>query len=297
MQRMETSVQGRGGVITQEDPDRITVRTRLPAGVLSLAQLRGLGEIAEKYGADHLHLTTRQTIEIPHLDPARLEEIARDLEANGTPVGAEKNEIVNVVACPGTDRCKLANVETIDLARELDARFFGREMPVKVRISIAGCPNSCNNALLNEIGIIGRTRPVRTPGLCTGCGTCVSYCREKAVTIKNGICLLDEDLCGLCGMCIKSCPYHLIRTEDRHYLILVGGMSGRHPKVGRELIRVDTPEKVVEVVDRVVYWIYRTAREGRLLGDQLDAMGFDALKERVEKEFCAGAAEPAQERP
>ena len=60
MQRMETSVQGRGGVITQEDPDRITIRTRLPAGVLSLAQLRGLGEIAEKYGADHLHLTTGQ---------------------------------------------------------------------------------------------------------------------------------------------------------------------------------------------------------------------------------------------
>jgi anaerobic sulfite reductase subunit C len=287
MQQKEPSVQDRGGVITQEDPDLVTVRTRLPAGVLSLAQLRGLSEIAERYGADHLHLTTRQTVEIPHLDPARIEEIARDLEANGTPVGAEHNEVVNVVACPGTDRCKLANVETIGLARAIDERFFGREMPVKVRITIAGCPNGCNNALLNEIGIIGRIRPARTPGLCTGCGTCVRYCREQAVTIRNGACVLDLDRCVLCGMCIKSCPYSLIRSEDRHYLVLVGGMSGRHPKVGRELVRVDSPEKVVEVVDRVVYWIYRTARENRLLGEQLEEMGFDAFKARIEKEFGA----------
>lgn len=287
MQQMDTSVQARGGVITQEDPARVTVRTRLPAGVLSLAQLRGLSEIAERYGADHLHLTTRQTVEIPHLDPARIEEIARDLAANGTPVGAEHNEVVNVVACPGTDRCKLANVETIELARAIDAKFFGRDMPVKVRITIAGCPNGCNNALLNEIGIIGRIRPVRTPGLCTGCGTCVYYCREKAVTIRNGACILDLDRCVLCGMCIKSCPYSLIRSEDRHYLVLVGGMSGRHPKVGRELVRVDSPEKVVEIVDRIIYWIYRTAREGRLLGQQLDEMGFDAFKGRIEKEFGA----------
>lgn len=294
MERMESSVQDRGGVITQADPDRVTVRTRVPAGVLSLEQVRGLARIAKKYGADHLHITTRQAVEIPHLDPARIDQIARDLAANGTPVGAEKNEVVNVVACPGTDRCRLANVETIGLARALDERFFGKEMPVKVRISIAGCPNGCNNALLNEIGIIGRIRPVRTPGLCTGCGTCVHYCREKAVTIRNGACVLDEDKCDLCGMCIRSCPYQLIRSADLHYLILVGGMSGRHPTVGRELVQVDSPEKVIAVVDRVIYWIYRRARENRLLGEQLDEMGFDDFRAQIQKEFGAGPAEPPQ---
>lgn len=285
MQPMERSIHARGGVITQANPERVTVRTRLPAGVMSLEQLRGIGEIAERYGADHVHLTTRQTIEIPHLDPDRVEEMARDLEANGTPIGAERHEVVNIVACPGTDRCKYAHVETISLAQELDQRFFGRDLPVKVRISIAGCPNCCNNALLNEIGIVGRIRPIRTPGLCTGCGTCVQYCREQAVTIKNGVCQLDESKCSLCGMCIHSCPFSLIRAEDRHYLVLVGGMSGRHPTVGRELIRVDTPEKVVGVVDRVIYWIYRQSRANRLLGEQLDELDFNRLKETIQKEF------------
>ncbi len=291
MQPMDSRTQARGGVITQADPDRVTVRTRLPAGVLTLDQLRGIGEIAERYGADQVHLTTRQTIELPHLDPDRIEEIARDLEANGTPLGAERHEVVNIVACPGTDRCKYANVETIGLARALDERFFGKDLPVKVRISIAGCPNGCNNALLNEIGIIGRIRPVRTPGLCTGCGTCVHYCREQAVTIRNGACVLDENRCDLCGMCIQSCPYSLIRAEDRHYLILIGGRSGRHPTIGRELIRVDTPEKVIGVVERVIYWVYRKSRANRLLGEQLDEMDVDRLRADLEKEFGSGPAQ------
>ena len=290
MEQMETGVHTRGGIITQENPDLVTVRTRLPAGVLTLDQLRGIAGIVERYGDGQVHLTTRQALEIPHVDAARIDEIARDLEANGTPVGAEKNEVVNIVACPGTDRCKLANVETIELARAIDARFFGREMPVKVRVSIAGCPNGCNNALLNEIGIVGRVRPARTPGLCTGCGTCAQYCPEQAVTIRNGVCILDESKCDLCGLCIRSCPFQLIRAEDRHFLILVGGMSGRHPTHGRELVRVDTPEKVVEVVDRVIYWIYRRARSGRLLGTQLDEMGFDRLRADIEKEFGAAQA-------
>ncbi|HOT94681.1 MAG TPA: 4Fe-4S binding protein [Methanoregulaceae archaeon] len=285
---MHRSVHARGGVITQANPERVTVRTRLPAGILTLDQLRGLGEIAERFGADHVHLTTRQTVEIPHLDPDRIEELARDLEANGTPVGAERHEVVNIVACPGTDRCKYANVETIGLAQELDRRFFGRDLPVKVRITVAGCPNCCNNALLNEIGIIGRIRPIRTPGLCTGCGTCVQYCREQAVTIRNGVCRLDEDRCSLCGMCIHSCPFSLIRAEDRHYLVLVGGMSGRHPTPGRELIRVDSPETVVAVVDRVVYWVYRQARANRLLGEQLDELDFNRFRETIQKEFGDG---------
>ncbi len=285
MQPMDRGVHARGGVITQADPEKVTVRTRLPAGVVSIDQLRGFGEIAERFGADQVHLTTRQTIEIPHLDPARIDELARDLEANGTPIGAERHEVVNIVACPGTDRCKYANVETIGLAQEIDRRFFGKDLPVKVRISIAGCPNCCNNALLNEIGIIGRIRPIRTPGLCTGCGTCVQYCRERAVTIKNGVCQLDDSKCSLCGMCIHSCPFSLIRAEDRHYLIRVGGRSGRHPVVGRELIRVDTPEKVVGVVDRVIYWVYRQSRANRLLGEQLDELNFDQLKEKIKMEF------------
>jgi len=275
----------RGGIITERNADYATVRLRIPAGVLSAAQIKQLGKISEKYGDGSLHLTMRQTVEIPHVNPDNLAKIAKALEKNGTPIGAEQNEVVNVMACPGTERCKYANCETIDLARKIDERVFGKELPIRLRIAISGCTHMCNSPLLNDIGIIGRSRPLRTPGLCTGCGTCVEYCRECAIKLKNGISVLDESKCVQCGICIHSCPYHLLKSEYAHYQITVGGRRGASPAMGKELVTVETEEEVVEVVDRIVYWVYRTAWSGRLLADQMEEIGYDKFAEGIRREF------------
>ncbi|NLM30017.1 MAG: 4Fe-4S binding protein [Methanomicrobiales archaeon] len=274
-----------GGVITERNADYATIRLRIPGGVLSAAQVKQLAKISERYGDGTLHLTMRQTAEIPHVNPDNLDKIAKELEKNGTPIGAEQNEVVNIMACPGTERCKYANCETIDLARKVDARVFGKELPIRLRIAISGCTYMCNSPLLNDIGIIGRIRPLRIPGLCTGCGTCVEYCREHAIKLKDGISVLDEDKCVQCGICIHSCPYHLLKSEYDHYQITVGGRRGTNPRVGRELITVETEEEVVEVVDRIVYWVYRTAWSGRTLADQMDEIGYEKFRAEIQKEF------------
>ena len=275
----------RGGVLTERNADYATIRLRIPGGVLSAAQVKRLAEISDEYGDGTLHLTMRQTAEIPHVNPDDLEKIAEVLEKNGTPIGAEQNEVVNIMACPGTERCKYANCETIELARKVDARVFGRELPIRLRIAISGCTYMCNSPLLNDIGIIGRIRPLRIPGLCTGCGTCVEYCKERAIRLKDGISVLDEDKCVQCGVCIHSCPYHLLKSEYDHYQIMVGGRRGADPRVGRELVTVETEEEVVEVVDRIVYWVYRSAWSGRPLADQMDEIGYEKFKEEIQKEF------------
>ncbi len=284
----------RGGIITERNADFATVRLRVPAGALSAAQVKQLAKISEKYGDGSLHLTMRQAVEIPHVKPENLQKIAKDLEKNGTPIGAEHNEVVNIMACPGTERCKYANCETIDLARKIDEKVFGKELPIRIRIAVSGCTHMCNSPLLNDIGIIGRIRPLRTPGLCTGCGTCVEYCRECAISIKNGISALDEEKCVQCGICIHSCPYHLLKSEYAHYQITIGGRRGASPRAGIELITVETEEEVVEVVDRIIYWIYRTAWSDRLLADQMDEIGFDKFAEGIRKEFGPKAPAAAE---
>lgn len=287
------SLYSRGGIITERNADYATIRVRIPAGVLSAAQVKQLAKLSEKYGDGSLHLTMRQTAEIPHVSPENFEKIAKALEKNGTPLGAEQNEVVNIMACPGTERCKYANCETIDLARKVDERVFGKELPIRLRIAISGCTYMCNSPLLNDIGIIGRIRPLRIPGLCTGCGTCAKYCRQCAIALKNGISVLDESKCVQCGICIHSCPYELLKSEYDHYQITVGGRRGANPAVGRELITVETEEEVVEVVDRIVYWVYRSAWSDRLLADQMDEIGYDKFAEETRKKF--GPKEEAAE--
>ncbi len=283
--RTDFSIHMKGGIITERDADFCTIRIRAPAGNISVEKLRGLTSIAKKYGSGTIHCTTRQTIEIPHVDPKSIKKIAGLLEKNGTPIGSERDEIVNIIACPGIDRCKFANIDTISLAEKIDRKLFGKEMPVKIRIALSGCPNSCTSPMLNEIGIMGRILPIRTAGLCTGCGTCVEYCKEKAIIIKNGISVLDHAKCVQCGVCIRSCPFDLLKAEHSHYLILVGGRRGRHPHIGRELLTVDNEDDVIYVIEKLVKWVYRRAWSGRLLSAQLDDLQFDTFRQEILQEI------------
>ena len=118
--RTDFSIHMKGGIITERDADFCTIRIRAPAGILTVEKMRGIAAIAKKYGSGIVHCTTRQTIEIPHVDPKSIKKIAKSLEKNGTPIGSEKDEIVNIIACPGISRCKFANIDTISLAKKID---------------------------------------------------------------------------------------------------------------------------------------------------------------------------------
>ncbi len=295
--RTDFGIHMKGGVITERDADFCTIRIRAPAGIFSIEQLRGIATIAKKYGKGTVHCTTRQTLEIPHVKPGLLKKVEKALAKNETPVGSEKDEIVNIIACPGIERCKFANIDTISLAKKIDEKMFGKEMPVKMRIALSGCPNACTSPMLNEIGVIGRVRPLRTPGLCTGCGSCVEYCKEKAIKIRNGISELTDDKCVQCGVCIQSCHFDLLKAEHRHFLITVGGRRGRHPKIGRQLLTVETEEQVIIAIQKIVEWVYRRAWSGRLLSEQLDELHFEKFRQDIEKVMTDTSDNPAKKSP
>ncbi len=96
---------------------------------------------------------------------------------------------------------------------------------------------------------------------------------------------VTPEKCVQRGICIHSCPYSLLKSGYAHYQITVGGRRGAAPRVGRELVTVETDEEVVEVVDRIVYWVYRNAWSDRLLADQMDEIGYEKFAEGIRKEF------------
>lgn len=45
---------------------------------------------------------------------------------------------------------------------------------------------------------------------CLGFGNCASVCPNSAISIIDGVAVVDEKLCNGCGACAKICPKHVI---------------------------------------------------------------------------------------
>lgn len=273
------------GVIVEDGAKSYTVRLRIPAGVITPVQMKKVADLAHEFGTGMLHLTTRQTIEIPHVTEDNIAPLQLALEENGTPIGAEHETVVNITACPGNERCRLANVDSLSLAMDIDRKYFGRDMPVKTRIGVSGCPNACVSERLCEVGVTGLLKPIRHPEKCTGCGTCVEYCKEDALEVINGVIILNNDRCIRCGSCVHTCPYGVITSGEPWYQITFGGKRGRHPKLGRHIITVSGVETASKVIDILMYRIYRHAVSGMLLGDQVDDAYVGIILSEIEKKI------------
>jgi len=58
---------------------------------------------------------------------------------------------------------------------------------------------------------------------CTGCGSCVDACPRQAITIRDDVAIINEDLCIQCGICINACPVGAIREVVPAYVKLAKG--------------------------------------------------------------------------
>ncbi|NIQ95818.1 MAG: ferredoxin, partial [Desulfuromonadales bacterium] len=49
---------------------------------------------------------------------------------------------------------------------------------------------------------------------CCGSGECVKVCPENAISIIDGLAVVDHDKCDLDGLCIPACPYDAVSHEE-----------------------------------------------------------------------------------
>lgn len=48
---------------------------------------------------------------------------------------------------------------------------------------------------------------------CTGCESCVESCPVEAISMVEGVAVIDQEKCTECGTCIGECPVEAITEE------------------------------------------------------------------------------------
>ena len=144
---------GEKGVIIQRDKKTYAVAPHIPCGVVSSDTLRKLADVAEKYGAAAMKITSAARIAIVGIDEKDVDAIWSELGMSpGFAVGLC---VRSVKACPGTTFCKRGIQDSLTLGLELNKKYHGLELPGKLKIGVSGCPNQCAETCIKDIGLVG----------------------------------------------------------------------------------------------------------------------------------------------
>lgn len=60
---------------------------------------------------------------------------------------------------------------------------------------------------------------------CLGFGSCVKACPFDAISIINGVAVVDKEACKACGKCVAKCPRHLIELVPYDQTVFVACSS------------------------------------------------------------------------
>ena len=126
-----------------------------PVGQITPKQMTRLAELAELYGSGEVRLTVWQNFIIPNVPDAFVPTLKRALEKTGFAT-QQSNLASGIIACTGNSYCKFAQANTkghaLALIKHLEKKL---ELDQPVNIHVTGCPNSCAQHYMGDIGLLG----------------------------------------------------------------------------------------------------------------------------------------------
>ena len=242
----------KGGFMRQKQKNNFSLRLRVVGGNLTAKQLAKIAEVSDKFGDGYVHLTSRQSVEIPFI---KLDDI---------------------------DEVKVA------LAKELDDRYFAKELPHKFKFGITGCQNNCLKSEENDVGIKGGIQVQWKESDCIQCGVCVKACRSGAITLTDGKISIDESKCNYCGRCTKACPTNAY-DETHGYIVSFGGLFGNHINKGNTVIPfIEDHDKLLKVCDAAITFFEQNAQAGERFKFTIDRVGKEKFEEVIKEAYANG---------
>jgi sulfite reductase (ferredoxin) len=149
----------------QKQPGYVTATVTLPLGDITPNQLRDLADIARRFTNGTVRTTVEQNFVIRWVSKPDIPALFEALDRAGLgDFGA--SAVFDIVACPGTDTCKLGISSSRGLAGELRNRLLARSVELDqairdLHIKVSGCFNSCGQHHVADIGFYGISRTMQ----------------------------------------------------------------------------------------------------------------------------------------
>lgn len=126
-----------------------------PVGQITPKQMLRLAELADSYASGEIRLTVWQSLIIPNVPDGYVQTLKRALEKGGFST-RQSNLASGVVACTGNSYCKYAQSNTkghaLELVKHLEKHLH---LDHPINIHLTGCPNSCAQHYIGDIGCLG----------------------------------------------------------------------------------------------------------------------------------------------
>ena len=116
-----------------------------------------LAGLADRLSFGEVRVTHDQNLVLADVPQRAL----RELHAALAPLGLATPNIgtlTDMICCPGLDFCSLANAGSIDIAKQIHARFDDLDYLYdlgEIEIKMSGCMNACGHHHVGHIGILG----------------------------------------------------------------------------------------------------------------------------------------------
>ncbi len=275
----------KGGFMRQKQKNCFSLRLKVVGGYLDAKQLIAIAETAEKYGDGHVHLTSRQGVEIPFIKLDEIDRVKAKLAEGGCEPGVCGARVRTVTSCQGNAICPSGCIDTYALAQELSDRFFAMDLPHKFKFGVTGCQNNCLKAEENDVGIKGGIEVKWIEDKCIHCGVCEGICRTNAISFENDKLILNESSCNYCGRCTKACPVDAWENNEG-YILSFGGLFGNRIHKGEEIVPIiHSKETLFKVIDAAVDFFKEYANAGERFRFTIERIGEEKFKKKIKEAY------------
>jgi len=145
------------GAILQRDKETYAIAPHIPGGIITdFGILRKIADVAEKYGAKAVKLTSAERFAVVGIREEDLDRVWQEL---GLSPGAAVGLCVrSVKICPGTTFCRLGVQDAVGVGLKLDEKYHGYTLPYKFKIGVSGCPHNCSESSIKDLGLVGMAK-------------------------------------------------------------------------------------------------------------------------------------------